>query len=517
MPHVRAEVGGMRFVDSQRLVAALVKELGLPTTAFDNDVNLYYLRGEGFRAQDWATRAPYNATDPRTGKVKDAGQVLEDLFVEIVGNYAPEARADWDAFKAETMQPIDAAAPAAWWKAFKQEAVFGGWPLHEQGLWNVMLRVESIGLEGYDVFRDALGYYSFPANWNAADAVAFLWGDFYKPTYLRVVGGYQQVPLRLVERFQQLGGTVHLGHRLRSLHAAAGSDGPVVELVVDDLARSSRPPIRCLARHVVLAMPRRSLELLDADNLLVTQPGFLADLRAVIPQPMTKAFLAYSTAWWQEEWVPTWDANVGAAPLGEPVALSLTKGKSITDLPLRQCYYVGSEAERAKDFGQDAERGSEQNALLMASYHDGIANDFWDGFGKGSDSAFGDRPGEIPVAEDLRAPWALVAELQRQLAELHGKDQLEIPEPYAALFHDWGQDPFGGAYHLWDVGAKSWEVMPRMRQPVAGTNVYICGEAWSANQGWVAGALDTAERVLQDKFGLARPDTWLPKDYALGP
>ena len=77
------------------------------------------------------------------------------------------------------------------------------------------------------------------------------------------------------------------------------------------------------------------------------------------------------------------------------------------------------------------------------------------------------------------------------------------------------EDPYRGAYHFWQTHAKSWEVMPRIRRPVAGANLYLCGEAWSTAQGWILGALNTAERLLEDHFGLPRPD-WLPADVYLG-
>ena len=39
-------------------------------------------------------------------------------------------------------------------------------------------------------------------------------------------------------------------------------------------------------------------------------------------------------------------------------------------------------------------------------------------------------------------------------------------------------------------------------QPVPEEPVYVCGEAYSHYQGWVEGALATAEDMLQRKFGL---------------
>jgi hypothetical protein len=46
--------------------------------------------------------------------------------------------------------------------------------------------------------------------------------------------------------------------------------------------------------------------------------------------------------------------------------------------------------------------------------------------------------------------------------------------------------------------------------------VFICGEAWSDDQGWINGALQTAETMLQEHFGVDRPN-WLPGYVSLGP
>ncbi|MDQ6807130.1 MAG: hypothetical protein M3065_19710 [Actinomycetota bacterium] len=48
--------------------------------------------------------------------------------------------------------------------------------------------------------------------------------------------------------------------------------------------------------------------------------------------------------------------------------------------------------------------------------------------------------------------------------------------------------------------------LPSMINPVPSVPVYVCGEAYSNGQGWVEGALETAEMVLQKHFGLAAPD-----------
>jgi monoamine oxidase len=100
----------------------------------------------------------------------------------------------------------------------------------------------------------------------------------------------------------------------------------------------------------------------------------------------------------------------------------------------------------------------------------------------------------------------MTAEIDRQLKEMHG---LKYAPPFtSAVYKDWGKDPFGGGVNFWKIGVNSRKIMERMIHPVAGAPVYVCGEAYSDNQGWVEGALETAEDVLQDHLKLPRP-AWL--------
>src|SRR5207249_9546859 len=105
--------------------------------------------------------------------------------------------------------------------------------------------------------------------------------------------------------------------------------------------------------------------------------------------------------------------------------------------------------------------------------------------------------------DDHKAPHEMVAEMHRELMSLHGVRY--APEPLEAAFMDWSDAPFGAGVHFWNPGYKSWEVLQDMTQPVADFPCYVCGEAWSTNQTWVEGALQTAEIMLQKRFGLAPP------------
>jgi hypothetical protein len=47
--------------------------------------------------------------------------------------------------------------------------------------------------------------------------------------------------------------------------------------------------------------------------------------------------------------------------------------------------------------------------------------------------------------------------------------------------------------------------------------VHICGESYTNQQGWVEGALTSAEHVVQKYFKLQKPAWLQPQDYFIGP
>jgi hypothetical protein len=229
-------------------------------------------------------------------------------------------------------------------------------------------------------------------------------------------------------------------------------------------------------------------------------------MNAVEPIHLYKMFIAYEQPWWEKEGVK--------------------EGRSLTDIPIRQCYYWGTEGKQKNSDPQNT------NSLIMA-YNDALSSDFWGGLrdiplGPGdikTESLHGKfRRKKMPFAlssvkqnewdkrlqsnwKICEAPQAMVAEMHRQLQIMHGVT--DAPEPLEAAFMDWGDDPYGGAVHFWNPGYKSTDILHSMIQPVENFPCYICGEAYSTGQTWVEGAFQTAELVLR-KFDI--PDAkWLTK------
>jgi len=465
MPRTRCELGGMRYESIHTLVRSLVEHvLGLhhvPMPVADpQSRNLAYFRGTHLRLEDLATdRVPYNLSWTERGL--GPGLLLVRYALDQILPGATDMSED------ELLLAV-------------RTARFEGKPLCELGFWNVLAKV--LSTEGYHFAMDAGGYDCLTSNWNTADAIPFLLADFAPTvTYSRVVEGFDQVPLRIADRFQEADGTVMLEWTLESFDTAelpGGDTGVALRFHGRDET--------VLAKHLILALPRRSIELLQRTGPLLhpSNEDVWSLIRSVEPIPLFKLFVCYPYPWWQSVGVST--------------------GRSLTDLPLRQCYYWGVEGE------QDGADPRNRNAALLASYDDERYTTFWEGLMSVAHDRFqpGDSVGGSASWHDHQAPEPMVREIHRQLVELHGTPA--APEPYAAAFRDWQEDPFGGGVHFWKTHSRSWDVIPAIVQPKRAVPVHICGEAYSHQQGWVEGALETTELMLQTCFGLAKPDWVVP-------
>lgn len=468
-----AELGGMRILPAvQPLITKLIKVLNrelsseqqIETYDFpvDKPQNIAYLRGVYLRLSDFTTnprKVPYHLNFLERGGT--AGSIIVNAIEQIVPGITNPGLTEQQR------------------REMVQGATFAGLPLYQQGFWNVLLRV--ISCEGYELGVDAGGYNSTLFNWNAADAIPWYLSDFgVDPKYKGFKKGFQQVPLSLALLFGEDG--IRLNTKVEGFDWA----GDGFEL------RTQGKTIR--AGALILAMPRRSLDLLTPTSPPLQQ---IQDLIAsVTPRPLFKLFTTYSNPWWR--------AAGYAGPDGKFIPVEA--GRSVTDMPVRQTYYWPN------DDGTPATDGP---AMLMASYDDGTNIGFWDGFrprrrqawqeGKEvvePDDPYADDecdPHSAPDWHQYKAPRRMVKEVARQLAVIHGLSY--TPEVRCAAFRDWGDDPFGGGWNSWNIGVQSWDVKKRIVQPSDQRPLYICGEAYSDAQGWVEGALQTADMMLA-KFGI---------------
>jgi monoamine oxidase len=490
IPNMVAELGGMRILPAvQPLIWTLIQvlnkqsgpkeEITLYDFPVDQPENISYLRGVYLRLLDFVqhpAKVPYRLTFQEFGQT--SGQILVNAINQIVPGITASGLTEEQR------------------REMAQDAWFAGAPLHQQGFWNVLSRI--ISGEAYQFGVDSGGYQTTLSNWNAADAIPWFLADFgINPEYKGFSKGFQQVPLTIENRFRKAGGQVELNKPMQGF--AWDEKQKLFKLHFKD-----RSAVQ--AKALILAMPRRSLELLAPGSRLLADIPEL--IKSVTPRPLFKLFSTYTSPWWRMA-----GTNMQDPVTGKTKYVPLQKGRTTTDLPLRQTYYwvYGN--------GKPVETG---RGMLMASYDDGANIGYWDGLrfkrgrgwreeAKGLASTIKAFEGEADKEDDpstrlwreYSAPKPMVDEIQRQLKTVHGLSF--APEVVDACYKDWGDDPFGGGWNSWNIGVESRKVKEQIIQPYdkpdAPVPLYICGEAYSDAQGWVEGALQTADMMLR-KFGI---------------
>ena len=161
-----------------------------------------------------------------------------------------------------------------------------------------------------------------------------------------------------------------------------------------------------------------------------------------------KLYLWYERPWWH----------------GKSAAPRLT-----TDLPPRKLFYFGSEPD--------------QPAALLAAYTDGLHARPWQELIGDAGSA------------GSPAPTPMLGAVNRYLESIHPTVS-DRPEPSGSAFHAWGSDPHETGWAFWGAGARSDEVINAAIRPIPGMELFVCGEGFSRSQGWVEGALETADMVV---------------------
>jgi lysine 2-monooxygenase len=367
------------------------------------------------------------------------------LYIDGISRIVPGAK---------TMTP-------AKWRQIRATFRYKGRLLKDWAAWALLADVFSG--EEMRFMQDASGYDDVALYETGLDELdyAFLADDESKP-FFTLAGGYQRLPLALTEEAKHLGAGVTMRARLTSLVAAPGG----FRLGLTDANGRTQS---LGAKRVVLAMPRRALEGVP-DFPIARQAADL--LASVTPVPACKALLLYRRPWWRDLGVPA--------------------GRSVTDMPARQLYMLGAEKERLPI--------EPTNGMgLMMMYSDSITVESWK-------ELVPPAPTGAAGFQFLSADSQLAVELHREAGVVY---QTTPPKPLAACFQDWTAAPFGGGWHYWAPGRDGLALADRVMKPIPDKDLYICGEAYGIySAGWVEGALERAETMLQRHFGL-RKAAWL--------
>lgn len=452
---IPAELGGMFFSDSQPLVYQLsTTVLGLDIQPISPRPDFAYVRGDRFKIADMGTSEdlPYHLAP------KEQDKPYHELLTLALHRLIPNLDDLW---------PFNDKANIATTIKALRDLKIEGRPLYRWGFWNLLAK--SLSNEAFLCLRDLVSSYSMFNNWNAYDAILSLLEELHGNWY-RLANGYDRLTDSLEKALEEEGVPVYKNHWIRRISDSAGGS-----LRLESSNAAALPALR--ADRVVLAIPKAAITAMDAESSIFSNGQVLENLCATEGVPAYKIFMTFEEPWWRhvKDGPGKVDPNSFAA--------------SHTDLPMRQCYYLGTDPETG-------------DGLLLASFGDAAATPFWASL-----------MSETGRQEDLKSDVSGIAreELRRQLSEMH---DFQVPEPKNAVFIDWSRPPYGGGWHAWLPGWQSWRVMATLRQPDPDRKFHICGESVCAHQGWVEGALSSAEMMLQEQFGLSKPD-WLTSTESL--
>lgn len=513
------ELGGMRYLTSQEIVTTLIegyplsekdpnkrtavlkdKMTSVPFPMGDTTKLLMYLRKERFKQDAWNV-AQENGKKLSTRYYlndDDLGFSSDQLFNKIIYDVLMADSAIAKTYRSKIIKTsfydYSFELTSRDWDDIKPKLVYNfpdspyhGRKVNDLGFWNLIK--DQVSQEGYEFLANAGGYYSNTINWNSAEAFPYMVGDFSAGTiYKTIKEGYDSIAYAIANSYMDNQGACIWSENKLLTFTKEHPLRHTYKYQLTFLNLKTNKEWNVYANILVFAMPRKSLELLDQSNFFFNKKNQLLNnnIRSVIMEPSFKILMGFPYPWWEE--------------------LGINSGHSITDLPMRQCYYFGTDPRT-------------ENSMLLGSYGDMGTETFWKALSddkvlfevKAIKSA---SLRELHKLDDVQATTLMVDELMNQLRELHG-NQITIPEPYVTYFKDWTDDPFGAGYHAWKAGFSVENVMQYMRKPLADEQIHICGEAYSDQQGWVEGALCEAEKMLQEHFGLKRPD-WLNPRYYLG-
>jgi monoamine oxidase len=506
MGKFKAEFGPMRFESvGQKRLMGLLKELNLDISPFP-------------QYESANTAWPqYNITDTEEKRWSNPMDLFLMGILKVLGLY--KAGMSRQGMRKQVMLYDEASYPT-----LRKTKQFEGRPLYTYGLWNVLSDV--LSHQALLKIRDTGNFYHMIGeNPNAIEWIIFWLRGFRTDDKLvGIDGGSAELVEKLMERLLNESAThrpvIHNNHTLKAIR----QEGSEVRL---ELTSSDRETTYALADHVILALPKRSLEALAQDF----SDEVKRHIEAVRGIPLLKCFFVFSKPWWNEDTKPHTHAE---------------------NMPVRELHYyqefvlqlsqISRKQLMRKTVPPDlldgfAKKGLSQDGLrvfpkpqkarapgwFLAQKDDARDNPRY--FIRKEDLSVFDRHGEGMVLVYTDRPATEYWSPYLQEREAHDKPERGLSDGLKQRFikyfsridsrvlkgesqvlsfgiHDWGCDPYGGAFHFWRPGVKSWEVMEDLRAfdvvGGSGKRLHICGEAFSDYQAFVEGALRSADLVLAE-------------------
>lgn len=560
---VRAELGAMRITKRHLLARHLVRALKIDTVPFEGEgfSEHYFLRGKHFEAgdveRDDPKTFPYTLEAPHEKK-KTPGDLVEYVFEKALQELSLDRNATPNALLVlEKLRSKAARATLTheeWLLIQKHGQLTGHVELSNLGVLNLLHHY--LSPEAANFVDSGFGYESVIGNWNVSDAIPWFIADFSPGQgYESIVGSMFEVVEQIekeLETDDRFCCDIFRNARVTRLDQVGESSYRVrIDKKPTQYSSARAVPKEVIAGAVFLALPRGPLESLTIGWLEkndAKRREWSEALASVRGHRLAKIVQAYRYPWWRPD-----RSQRGTA------------SRTFTDLPLRQVYYLDREwlEERGRyrnEAGQIVPATTPEIGGMIVAYLDGHYTSFWRFITAvqrihdlhGSDGvdrrraiskeqekrkSFGSRIRAWPEPSDLddlfgeTLPWTpykralhlyyyryglyerAAAKVKHALEWLHkpapGWTGAKVPDPVAGAYTFW--DDFsddalvGSGWHTWESGVSSAQIIDKMVCPFEEQRrVYVCGEAYSSDQGWIEGALKSVELIM-DRLGILLP------------
>jgi hypothetical protein len=461
-----AEMGPMRFEPTlQPRFAALCDELGVGLVPFAGP------------SADRTAAADEDLPPEEQGL--NSLQLLRRGIMLIMGR-APDDQAWIDGLSEDDYMRL------------RKHAQLHGQPLWATGFWNALSAQGILSHGALVKLRDTgTFYHMIPENLNAIEWIIW-WLRALKTVgqeLASIEGGSARLTEGLMADLRRhpnvtlAGGHTLLGFRPEGLGSST--------LVLDVQTRSGVAQLR--SERLILALPR--LPLVKLSHHLPTHVA--EQLDSVNGFPMLKVFLVSHAPWWDYDQPPQQHAH--CLPTREVHYFRRPRGSDTDGHGMVLLYMDRPSTEFWRHYVTDTDRHDraevDQNARIVDAFALFIARDVKRALDATAAQAEADAAAGDPVVRLTDQARRLFQNLTLEQAAAQVRQSIVT---YG--IRDWARAPYGAANHGWQPGVRSWKVMEAFKAFDFGSgarNVHIVGEAYSDYQGFIEGALNSAELALK--------------------
>ena len=459
-PDVYLQLGAMRFMPGYMpRLEKLISELGLHVKNFTEGFGhlgrtRYFLRGQSVSKEELLYgEIPYELNEEEK---KNQHRLSEFYLEQLVSDY------EGGRVNREFLMKCQ---------------IKDGRYLHQLGV------VEAIDLvssrDGLQLIKDKFAHKVMVGeDVSAANFFHMELGDeFSEDEVYTLEEGMNSVAEKLVDKFLQANdgeNTFQTNLQLKSIKKSRNNYNYELEFkhTISELEETKvlefTESVKVCASRVILALPVFALKKIEFEPLLDDRVEEVYNSLNI--HPANKVFMTFTSQWWLNFYNDSY-VHIGDSQSVGNSMYDWGKSEATGDYIMMLSYQTGNQTQYLK-------------------YLQGVGEEF-----EGSEKGI------------LRVTKEMATTLLEELAYYLNVDLVDIPKPKTSVARFWSGYPFGCGWVSQRPGYNFDDLMQVMRRPSLKDYVYVVGSdfAWGGNSGWIEGALETVDSVIDEYFNRDLP------------